>query len=108
MRRRHTITGVLYEKTAGSAGQAEWVPIEIADGDPVPSVRCNVRPLSAEEVQFWGDRGKDTRIVFADTWPFDIHSRLTFEGAEWDQVEPEKNFDFGAATKHHEVVIRKR
>lgn len=111
MRRRHRISGVIYWRVTGSAGQAEYQPLP----GPVPGslnnplvIACNVRPLNADEVQLWGDRGSDTRTVFADAWPFDIHSILTFEGATWNQVEPAKNFDYGAATRHHEVVIRKR
>lgn len=111
MRRRHKITGVLYWRVTGSAGQGEYVPIP----GPIPGslgnpivVSCNVRPLDTEEIQFWGERGGDTRKVFADSWPFDIHSALTFNGQPWYQVEPEKDFDYGTGTKHHEVVIRKR
>ena len=111
MRRRHTISGVLYEKVAGSAGQKEYRPITGSgpgtEAKPIV-VSCNVRPLDTEEIQFWGERGGDTRKVFADSWPFDIHSALTFNGGQWYQVDPEKDFDYGVATKHHEVVIRKR
>ena len=111
MRRRHSIAGVLYEKTTGSAGQKEYRPITgVGPGtESAPiTVACNVRPLDTEEIQFWGERGGDTRKVFADTWPFDIHSALTFNGDSWYQLEPEKDFDYGTGTKHHEVVIRKR
>lgn len=111
MRRRHKISGVLYWRVVGSAGQGEYVPIPGpvagSEGNPI-IVSCNVRPLDTQEVQFWGERGSDTRKVFADYWPFDIHAALTFDGQKWYQVEPEKDFDYGVASKHHEVVIRKR
>lgn len=105
MRRLHSITGVLYEAFQGSAGQTEYRPIPFTDPVTVP---CNVQPLDAAEVQFYGERARDTRKVFADSWPFDIHSRLTFQGEAWDQVEPEKYHAQGQGTKHHEVIIRKR
>lgn len=105
MRRRHTITGVLYESFKGSANQAEYRPIP--DTEPV-TVPCNVHPLSADEIQFYGERSRDMRKVFADSWPFDTLSRLTFEGVPWDQVEPAGNHQLGMGTRHYEVIIRKR
>lgn len=105
MRRRHVITGVQYESFKGSAKQTEYRPVFGPQPAPVP---CNVHPLDAAEVQFYGERSRDMRKVFADTWPFDTHSRLTFQGAEWDQVEPEKDHDLGVRTKHQEIIIRKR
>lgn len=103
MRRRHKITGRRRESYEGSAGQTEYRDV---DEEP-KTVACNVRPLSVDEQSYYGDRAVVRRKVFADTWPFDIHSRLTFDGAEWD-VEPEQRFDYGAGTKHVEVVIRRR
>ena len=105
MRRRHSISGVNYMPVKGSASQTEWVPVM---GPALAPVKCNVHPLDTAEIQFYGEQSRDMRKVFADSWPFDTHSRLTFQGSEWDQVEPEKDHDLGERTKHHEIIIRKR
>lgn len=87
----------------GKAGQVEYVD----DGLPIP-VRGNLYPLTTDEVQFYGDRGTDTRKWFCQVWPGDMHSRITLDGAEWDQVEPAKTFDAGVRSRHVEVILRKR
>ncbi len=105
MRKRHTLLVQPREKFKGSAGQTEYRNV----GDPV-EVRGNVHPLSAEEVQLFGDRAVDTRkfFYFGPSWPGDMFCEITFEGVKWDQVAPAPHMDLGLRTAHFEVLIRKR
>jgi hypothetical protein len=103
MRYLDTVSVQLREKVAGSAGQAEWSDA----GDPV-TVRGNVHPLEADEIVYWGDHGRDMRKLFCKSWPGDIHSVISWDGAAWDQVAPEQLFKIGQSTKHVEVILRRR
>jgi hypothetical protein len=103
MRRKHTLVVRPRDRVEGSAGQSELGPLQ----DPV-NVLANVRPLSADEIIQWGDRGRDTRKVFCDSWPGSMDATIAWGGASWDQVAPEQVFDYGTATQHVELIIRKR
>lgn len=99
---RHRVTVQGYTKQAGTAGSV-YAP----HGDPVV-VPANVHPLSTTELTNLGLQASDTRRVHARIWPGDMHSRVTFQGAEWDQVAPAQLYDMSPATTHYEVIIRRR
>lgn len=103
MRRAHTAVVQRRVKTAGSAGQAEYVN----DGDPV-TVRGNRHPLTQEEIRLWGDSARVTEKFFCNSWPGDMFSVITIDGDPWDQVAPAERHGLGQATRHDEVVLRKR
>ena len=87
----------------GSAGQRELED----DGTPV-KVRGNKHPLSQEELRLWGDSKLETIKYFCASWPGDIYSAITIDGEPWDQVAPAEVHGLGQATRHVEVVLRKR
>jgi hypothetical protein len=103
MRRIDLVLVQLRTKVPGSAGQNEWEP----SGDPI-EVRGNMHPLSADEIVFWGDHGREMQKFACDTWPGDMQSVMTWDGSEWDQVAPEQRARLGRGTKHVEVVLRRR
>lgn len=102
MQYRHRLTVQPRKKVTGKAGQAEFVN----DGTPT-DVPGNLRPLSVEEIDFYGERNRELRKYFCKTWPGDINAAITGRGAVWDQVSAE-TFDYGSRTQHVEVVLRKR
>lgn len=103
MRRRKLAQVHLQTSKPGSAGQTEFTLSKVAT--PVP---CNTRPLSTDEIQFWGDHSRETRVLYADSWPGDIDCLIKLDGSDWDQVAAARVYDYGAATQHVEVIIRRR
>lgn len=103
MRYRHRVTVQPFAEVTGSAGQTEWTPT----GRPV-TVSCNIHPLSTDEVEAWGERSRDMRTLFCRTWPGNQHSPIVWEGTVWDQVADAQTYGMGVATRHVEVLIRKR
>lgn len=103
MRYRDSLVVQKRKKAPGSAGQRELVN----DGSPV-TVVGNMHPLDTSEIEFYGTRASDTRKWFCKSWPGDMFSEITYDGAKWDQVDPEKVHKLGQATRHIEVIVRKR
>lgn len=94
----------LYTKTTGGIGQNKYdTPV----GEPI-KVACNVYPLTTEEETAAGLQSIDTRKVVCDAWPGDLHCRVTFDGAEWDQHAPAKDFNKSWAARSVQLVIKKR
>lgn len=93
-----------YSKSIGSIGQSKY---DEMDGNPIP-VPCNVYPLTAAEMESYGLQLIETRSVICDAWPGDIHSRITFDGAEWDQYGPVKTYDKSWGVRSVQVIIKKR
>jgi hypothetical protein len=102
MRARHTLV-VQNRERVRTKGHEELQPT----GEPI-SVRGTVHPLDAAEIQFYGDRALETRKFFGPSWPGNIDCRITFDGDEWDQVEPAAVHGIGQASRHVEVIIRRR
>jgi hypothetical protein len=103
VRRAHTAIVQNRTKGTGSAGQAEYVNA----GAPI-TVRGNRHPLTQEEIRLWGDSAKVTEKFFCNSWPGDMFSEITIDGEPWDQVAPVERHGLGQATRHDEVVLRKR
>jgi hypothetical protein len=102
-RPRHVVSVQKMRSETGSVGQLE----RVKDGRPV-NVRGTLHPLDATEIQFYGDRGTETRKFFCNVWPGGMNAVVTFEGATWDQVEPVESHRIGQMTKHVEVILRRR
>ena len=102
-RQRHTVSVQKRKSKTGSANQKEYEN----DGAPV-IIPGTYHPLSAEEILVWGTSTRETGKFFCRSWPGDIHSRITFRGAQWDQVAPAEISDIGQNTKHVVVVLRRR
>lgn len=102
-RPKHSLTVQLYEEVAGSVGQKEFQPV----GAEIP-VRGNKHPLTAQETEDYGLQNFTTTNWHSTSWPGDQHSRVTLEGAEWDQIGEAKLFDMSERTRHYEVILRKR
>lgn len=104
MRRKHKVIVQNYSKTIGGVGQAKY---DTPDGPPVP-VPCNVHPLDADLVVANGLQESDTRLVVADFWPGRTHSRISYQGAEWDQHAPPQVHDISTNAQSVQVIIKKR
>jgi hypothetical protein len=103
---RHVVVVQNYSRTISDMGTPKNAE---PDGPPV-TVRCNVYPLSSDESVSLGLINDETRRVYLHftTWPGNQHSTITFDGALWEQVGPVVTYDSGFATKHSQVVLRKR
>jgi len=104
VRRQDVIIVQNYSKTVGNIGQTSY---DTPDGPPV-KVECNVYPLDADEETRYGLQEIETRKVVCDAWPGRAHSRMTFEGENWDQHAPEKNYSKSFSARSVQVVIKKR
>jgi hypothetical protein len=91
--------------TIGTSGQTKYVE---PDGEPV-DVRCNVYPLSSDERSDIGLVNDVTvqAILHHAEWPGDQHSRITYDGAKWEQVGPADRYVVGHASRNVRVVLRK-
>lgn len=106
MRKQDVVSVQQYTKSTGGIGQAVYT----ASGEPV-TVPCNVYPLTAEEVTTYGLQEIETRSVVCDLlpgWPGRPHSRITFEGAEWDQYAMPKTYNKTRAATSVQIIIKKR
>lgn len=103
MRRQDVVEVQQYKATRGGVGQNVYT----ADG-PLILVPCNVYPLTAEEITTYGLQLVETRTVVCDSWPGTPHSRILFEGAEWDQHAVPKAFNKTRAARSVQIIIKKR
>lgn len=103
MMRKHVVIVQPYEKVLGPMGESTYRPT----GAPVP-VPCNVHPITADEITAFGLQEVDARKIVADTWPGDIHCRITYDGEEWDQHGPAHHHDISDNANSWQVLIQKR
>ena len=104
MKRKKSVSVQNYLKKKGSIGQSTYTE---PDGAAVP-VPCNVYPLDAAEVVEYGVQELETLKLYCDSWPGNLHSRITYRGEEWDQAAPVKGFDNTVKLKNVVVIIKKR
>lgn len=84
-----------------AGGAALWV-----DLDPV-EVRGTVQPLSAEESYQLGLTSEVVyRFLTVGPWPGGVHSRIWWDGREWEQLGEALHHTTGRLTRH--VVVRFR
>ncbi len=90
-------------RTRDAGGAPVW-----ADGTPV-AVRAVVQPLTAVERVDLGLATETTRKVLTpEHWPGGLHSRITWDGRDWDQVGEARTYVTGRRSQHDEVVIKAR
>lgn len=100
-RRPHTVTVTPRERTRGAGGDTLWV-----DLDPV-EVRGTVQPLSAEESYQLGLTSEVVyRFLTVGPWPGGVHSRISWDGREWEQLGEALHHTTGRLTRH--IVVRLR
>lgn len=104
MRRQDTVVVQNHSATIGSVGQKVWTT---PDGEP-KTVPCNVYPLAADIIELFGLQAFETRAVWCDSWPGDLHSSITFEGATWDQAAPAATHNKSQNLLNVIVPIKKR
>jgi hypothetical protein len=100
---RHTLVVQNRKKVPGSIGQNEFVN----DGSPI-TVRGNKHPLSADEIVSFGVRDFVSTAFHCLSWPGNPDCIVTLDGVDWDQVGEAQLYDMSPATRHFEVVLRKR
>ncbi len=104
MRRQNIVTVQNYKAVTGSLGQSEWT-----DPDGAPKiVQCNVYPLEADIIDLYGLQAFETRAVWCDSWPGDLHSEIVFEGAVWLQAAPPKTHNKSFNLLNVIVPIKRR
>lgn len=84
MRRQDIALVQNYTKTTGTIGQAVYTT---PDGAP-KRVECNGYPLDAALIDLFGLQKVETRALWCDAWPGDLHSTIEFEGQKWMQAAP--------------------
>lgn len=104
MRRKHVVLVQNFLKTTGSLGQAKY---DEPDGEPI-RVLCNAHPLDAELIKTNGLQEHDTRHLYADFWPGNAHSRVTYNGATWEPHGLPQVYDISAAANSVQIIIKKR
>lgn len=79
-------------------------------GDPIP-VQCAVQVArdwsSAEEMLTGGLQVLDMRVVYARTWPGDIHSHVSFDGDLYEMQGAPGHLRMSARTSHWRVTMRR-
>ena len=81
----------------------------VAFDEPI-SVRCKVEPVrdwsSAEESYFAGLQVKDLRVIYARTWPGDLHSMTLIDGELYETVGQPQLYNASPRTSHYRITVK--
>lgn len=104
---RHTIWVIPRVQTRDEYNSPTWT-----DGEPV-KVRCLVQVMSSDEQMALGLQAKTTYQIYARSWPWDMHSKVIWEGFDgewpnrkWAQQGEAKRYGTGYFTQHCTVNIQ--
>ncbi|WP_461024676.1 hypothetical protein [Thalassiella azotivora] len=91
------------------AGRDRYNAPTYTPGTPV-EVRGVVQPVQADELQALGAAQTETvyRFIGRGPWPGGVHSTVTWDGREWDQLGEAKVYSTGRRTGHIDVLLRAR
>lgn len=88
------------------ATPSDYGSIYADDGAPV-LVPCTIRALSAEESEALGVTATTVYRLICRSWPGDINSLITWNGALYEPIGDPLRFDGSARTAHFEVRLKR-
>ena len=99
-RPRHTVMVQRRALVQDEEGVEDLAPV----GTPI-EVRCNVKPLTAEEREAYGVTAQETSRITARNWPGDHLSLVAYDGRDWDQHGEPQRHRMSPRTAHDVVII---
>jgi len=106
-----TLAVQLRKPRTDSLGSTTW----LNDGDPVEVKGAQVEPVTTDEAQSLGlEMLTSYRVTCRGPWPERptdpgaVHSRITWNGREWDQRGEPRRYGRGRLTRHVVVFISAR
>lgn len=92
-----------------SGRTADGLRATVPVGDPI-KVRCKVEPVrdwSSAEEQYWnGLQIQDLRVVYARTWPADVHGFVLWQGQLYETVGQPQEFFASRRTRHFRITVQ--
>lgn len=97
----HEVTAQPYARNTPDTYGTTWG----TEGDPV-QVRGAFQTQTVAEQDEQGRQVEELFLFICRRWPFGPHTRVTFEGAEYEQVGAPRRYRMSPRTAHDDVILR--